>query len=134
MKVRLRPWREADAGALMTHANSPGLDMGVSCASARGWLLGAAIDPSKMAIEVDGTAAGHVGFTPEGEIGFWLGSQWWGRGIATEAVRQASTWALATFDWPRISARVEPDNQASMRVLEKAGYTRNADATWSLSR
>lgn len=118
----------------MAHANSPGLDMGITCASARGWLLGAAIDPCKMAIEVDGSAAGHVGFTPEGEIGFWLGSEWWGHGIATRAVCEAGAWAFATFDWPRITARVDPNNQASMRVLEKAGYARHDALTWSLSR
>ena len=134
MKLVLRAWRAGDLSALVHHANAPGLDMGISCHAGRGWLLSAAIDPCLMAIEVDGSAVGHVGFTAEGEIGFWIGSAWWGRGIATEAVRQACALAFDQLGMPGITARVAPDNPASRRVLAKAGFIEGPDATWSLSR
>ena len=56
------------------------------------------------------------------EIGYWLGEDYWGRGIVTEAVRRVTDWAFENFDLCRIFAHVFAWNPASMRVLEKAGY------------
>ena len=57
------------------------------------------------------------------EIGFWLGEQYWGRGIATEAEKAFTEYVFDTFDVCRIFARVFEWNPASARVLEKCGYT-----------
>ena len=57
-----------------------------------------------------------------GEIGFWLGEPFWGRGIVTAAVRAFTPWAFDRFDLLRIWAGVFESNPASARVLEKAGY------------
>ena len=48
---------------------------------------------------------------------------YWGRGIATEALRAMTEYAFTTFDLCRLHAGVFEWNPASMRVLEKAGYT-----------
>ncbi len=56
------------------------------------------------------------------EIGYWLGLEWWGQGIATRAVRALTDWAFTTFTLERIQAGVFETNPASRRVLEKAGY------------
>jgi [ribosomal protein S5]-alanine N-acetyltransferase len=48
------------------------------------------------------------------------------RGLATEAVRAISAWAFASFDLCRLQAGAFEWNDGSMRVLEKAGYTREA--------
>lgn len=56
------------------------------------------------------------------EIGYWLGEPFWGRGIATRAVRALTGWAFAELDLARIYATVFANNPASARVLEKAGY------------
>jgi RimJ/RimL family protein N-acetyltransferase len=56
------------------------------------------------------------------EIGYWLGEAYWGRGIATLAVRALSDWLFATTDVERLFASVFEINPASARVLEKAGY------------
>ena len=56
------------------------------------------------------------------EIGYWLGEEFWGRGIVSEALRAVTDYAFATFDLCRIYAGVFEWNPASMRVLEKAGY------------
>jgi [ribosomal protein S5]-alanine N-acetyltransferase len=56
------------------------------------------------------------------EIGYWLGREWWGQGIATRAVRAMTDWAFNTFTLERIQAGIFETNPASGRVLEKAGY------------
>ena len=56
------------------------------------------------------------------EIGFWLGEPFWGRGIATSALREFTEYAFAQFDLLRLQGCVFEWNPASARVLEKAGY------------
>jgi ribosomal-protein-alanine N-acetyltransferase len=46
----------------------------------------------------------------------------WGRGIATQVVAAFTPWAFRYFEIDRIEACVFSGNQASARVLEKAGY------------
>jgi RimJ/RimL family protein N-acetyltransferase len=84
---------------------------------------------TSYAIVVDGEAVGGIGivlqpdvFRRSAEIGYWLGEQYWGRGIVTEALRALTEYAFANFDLCRIYAGVFESNPASMRVLEKAGY------------
>jgi RimJ/RimL family protein N-acetyltransferase len=56
----------------------------------------------------------------ERDLGYWIGSEFWGRGIATQAVQ-----AFHLLDTTRpIHARVAVHNAASLRVLEKCGFQR----------
>src|SRR5580765_1504814 len=82
-----------------------------------------------FAIEVDGEAAGGIGFVPHpdvervsAEIGYWLGEPFWGRGIVTEALVAVTAHAIKTHSLTRIYAVPFAWNAASCRVLEKAGY------------
>ena len=84
---------------------------------------------TNFAIVVDGVSVGAIGlvlkddvFRRSAEIGYWLGTDYWGRGIVTEAVRAVTDYAFATFDICRVYAGVFEWNPASMRVLERAGY------------
>jgi len=56
-------------------------------------------------------------------VGYWLGEPYWGKGIATSAVRALVDYAFKTFDLVRLEAVVFEWNPASMRVLEKTGFT-----------
>jgi RimJ/RimL family protein N-acetyltransferase len=56
------------------------------------------------------------------EIGYWLGEEFWGRGIVTEALIAVTDHAFANHDLCRLFAHVFDWNPASARVLEKAGY------------
>lgn len=83
---------------------------------------------TQFAIVLDGTAIGGIGIEPGSDgfrksagIGYWLGEPFWGRGIATEAVKAVTGYAFSEFDLYRIEAGVFGWNPASMRVLEKAG-------------
>ena len=57
-----------------------------------------------------------------GEIGYWLGHRWWGRGVATAAVRLIVAYAFGQLGLRRVYAEVFGNNPASVRVLEKAGF------------
>ena len=58
------------------------------------------------------------------EIGYWLGQPFWGRGIATAAVKALTNYAFETLGLLRLEAHIFARNRASARVLEKAGYRR----------
>lgn len=55
---------------------------------------------------------------PGPEIGYWLGKAFWGKGIASEAVRMF----VAEVPTRPLYARAASDNVASIRVLQKAGF------------
>ena len=59
-----------------------------------------------------------------GEIGYWVRREARGRGVATRALRLASTWALETCGLERLQLRADALNAASQRVAENAGFQR----------
>jgi RimJ/RimL family protein N-acetyltransferase len=69
----------------------------------------------------DGAVAGYVfTFISAGRrvVGYWLGREFWGRGIATQALAEFLT---IVTERP-LGASVAPANRASVRVLEKNGF------------
>lgn len=135
----VRDWRPTDADSLVLHANNikvwrnlhDAFPLPYTRADAESWIQ--QTSPTHFAIAVDGNAVGGIGLHPGTDvhrrtaaIGYWLGEAFWGRGIATEAVRAVTKYAFATFDFVRLEAHVFEWNLASARVLEKAGYTREA--------
>nr|WP_202523967.1 GNAT family N-acetyltransferase [Kitasatospora sp. SID7827] len=81
----------------------------------------------------DGAAVGGIGFhgpPHDGlvEIGFDLVEPARGRGYATSALTALARWALARPGVDRVLATTTPDNTASQRVMERAGFTRQPDA------
>jgi RimJ/RimL family protein N-acetyltransferase len=70
--------------------------------------------------------AGFCGFIPaeEGvEMGWRLGSQFWGRGLATEAAQAVLKYGVESLGFRRVTATVHCDNRASLRVAEKLGMS-----------
>lgn len=57
-----------------------------------------------------------------GEIGYWLGEPYWGKGLATMAVSQMTELIFNETDIVRLIAPIYDPNQASMRVALKCGY------------
>ena len=83
-----------------------------------------------FAITSNGEIAGGIGILLKSdiyrmnvELGYWIAEPWWGRKIATEAVRLMTDYIFENFVINRIVAEVFEYNKASMRVLEKNGYT-----------
>lgn len=82
---------------------------------------------------MNGEAVGAVGFVPgrdierfSAEIGYWLGEELWGRGVTTEALSLATDHVFRELNFLRLFALPFADNPGSVRVLEKAGYEREA--------
>lgn len=59
-----------------------------------------------------------------GEIGYWLGRPYWGRGIMTAVVAELCRHAFLDWGLKRLVAEVFVGNQASCRVLQKCGFRR----------
>ena len=76
-------------------------------------------------IVLDGRVAGHVFcWTDEAlgrpEVSYWIGKDFWGQGIATRALAMF----LDRVSERPLLGRAAADNVASLRVLEKCGFTR----------
>ncbi|HYG26300.1 MAG TPA: GNAT family N-acetyltransferase [Caulobacteraceae bacterium] len=56
------------------------------------------------------------------ETGYWIGRPWWGRGLATEALKGALVWASKEWGKRCVTAGHFEDNPASGTVLTKAGF------------
>jgi RimJ/RimL family protein N-acetyltransferase len=77
---------------------------------------------SARTVLFEGQVAGHVAsFERSGqpEVTYWLGREYWGRGLATRALSEF----LGQIKARPLYARAARDNVASLRVLEKCGFT-----------
>lgn len=75
----------------------------------------------KRTILCDGRIAGHILRFEQGgqpEISYWLGREFWGRGVATRALALF----LTVLGERPLFARTAKDNVASFRVLQKCGF------------
>ncbi len=86
-----------------------------------------------LAIEYQGVFCGMIGLHPQkdvyrlsAELGYWIGEAFWGKGIATAAVQLMIQHGFDTLQLNRIYAGIFEHNLASMRVLEKCGFEKEA--------
>jgi len=68
------------------------------------------------------------GVTQTATLGYWMGEAYAGRGLMSEAVEVAVRYAFNTLQLHRIEAACLPSNAASVRLLEKIGFTREGYA------
>ena len=69
----------------------------------------------------NGEVAGNIGcWEADGRrlVGYWIGREFWGRGLATQALSEL----LGVVDARPLHAHVAKSNVASIRVLEKCGF------------
>jgi RimJ/RimL family protein N-acetyltransferase len=136
----IREWQEADAEPLVVQANDRRVWLGLRDAFPHPYgiedarrFIGKARQMSPQtyfAIEVAGKLAGGIGYTEHSdverigaEVGYWLGHEYWGHGIATVALRLLTEHAFrANTELRRLYAVPYATNLASARVLDKAGY------------
>ena len=136
----VRSWRPGDAASLLEHADNRKIWLNVrdrfphpyTARDAHAFLRTVLAErpETNFAIDVGGAAVGGIAFRIQSdverisaELGYWVGEAYWGRGIATAAVRAVSEHALATHGLHRVFALPFAHNRASARVLEKAGFT-----------
>lgn len=99
--------------------------------------LSAAIDENRdisWAIEMKGKPGmiGQIGFyrtdhdNHRGEIGYSLQYDYFGKGIAGEAVTAVLDYGFNTMNFHSVKGDIAPENAASARVLERAGFIKEA--------
>ena len=128
-QLLLREVQESDLPALFDHQNDPvANEMAAFPPRDREAFMAhwqkvlANPEVIKRTIVFDGGVAGNVVcFERSGErqIGYWLGRNFWGQGIATRAVREF----VSSISIRPLTAHVVKHNRASARVLEKCGFT-----------
>ncbi|MBG6062073.1 ribosomal-protein-alanine N-acetyltransferase [Flavobacterium sp. CG_9.1] len=72
---------------------------------------------------------GHYRIKPEhfrAEIGYMLLPEYHGKGIISEAVKEAIRYGFQVMKLHSIEAVIDPENQASAKVLEKNGFVKEA--------
>jgi [ribosomal protein S5]-alanine N-acetyltransferase len=138
-RCALRRWTKSDVSSLVQHANNLNVARHLrdrfphpyTRAHAAAFLTHAIAGepPTNFAIVVNDEAAGGIGYVRgsdverySAEIGYWLGEELWGRGIATEALQMLTHQLFADGQLLRLFALPLADNLGSVRVLEKAGY------------
>jgi RimJ/RimL family protein N-acetyltransferase len=84
-------------------------------------------------IEFEGHFCGIISLMPQmdvhrqsAEIGYWIGEPFWGKSIATTATKLITKYGFETLQLIKIYGIVFEHNTASMRVLEKCGYEKEA--------
>ncbi len=139
--LRLRAPSPSDAEAIAKHANNREVWLNLRDRIPHPYSVGDAqgfIDLVKdqsprlqFGIDVDGEVVGGIGLVPGGdiesrtaEVGYWLGPEYWGRGIATAALERICRYGFEELGLLRIFATPIAWNPASFRVLEKAGFQR----------
>lgn len=136
----LRRWKAEDIESLALYANNRNVWSNLrsrfprpyTVADAKTWISRCASGRERglqLAIEVDGVAVGGIGVDlvsagPRrvGELGYWIGEPFWGRGIGTEAVRLVCPRAFETLDLAKLCAVVRSSNERSRKILERCGF------------
>lgn len=147
MKLELRPWTLADAPSLARHANNKNVSRFLrnhfpfpyTPDDARRFISMAMEEAAKeqgnglYAIDIDGEAVGGIGYHRQAdvyrhnaEVGYWLSEEHWGKGIMTASLRQLVDVVFTETELLRLFAGTFAPNRDSQRVLEKAGFVREA--------
>ncbi len=153
-RLILRPWKESDAESCYEYAKDP------LVGPIAGWPVHTSVENSREIIanvlsasetyavvpKELGKAVGSVGLMiggasnlelsdEEGEIGYWIGVPFWGRGLIPEAVRELLRHGFEDLGLARIWCGYFDGNEKSRRVQEKCGFCyhhTNQDVEWKL--
>lgn len=139
--VELRAWKESDAKVLSRLLNNKkilnnlrdGLPYPYTENDAL-YYINSCISADKnanftFAVIYNGEVVGSIGIFRQGnihyktaELGYYIGEEYWGNGVCTQAVRLACEYVFNNTDIERIFAEPFAENAASCRVLEKNGF------------
>lgn len=133
--VELRPWRDEDAADLVDCLDGDEeitrwldqIPQPYRLEHALAYVRGEVTPDEERWCVSDGRVLGSIGISPRGdgvfEIGYWVRADARGRGYTSRALVLLSHDAIATGA-ARVFLRADPENVASCRVAEKAGFTR----------
>jgi RimJ/RimL family protein N-acetyltransferase len=141
--VALRPWRQGDLAALVEACQDPEIPRWTAVPSpygehdAREYLARAEIDRRsgrELGLAVvsceEGALLGSCGLARfdwqdrKVEVGYWVAAAARRRGVGARATGLLSRWALDGLGMERVELLANPHNEASQRLAERAGFTR----------
>ena len=145
-RLILRPFRVEDAQAMFRNwAGDPAVteyltwpthrDEGVTASVVRNWVSRSG-DPTsyQWALELKslGEPIGSIavvraaenGPVSTAEVGYCMGTAWWGQGLMPEALKAVIAFLFDRVGYTRVEARHCAENPKSGRVMQKAGMTR----------
>lgn len=153
-RLILRPWDETDAESLFDFAKDDrvgpiaGWPPHTSIENSRWVIQNALSAPETYAVclKEDNRAIGSIGLMigkqsnldlpdTEGEIGYWIGVPFWGRGLIPEATRELIRHAFADLGVQTLWCGYFDGNEKSKRCQEKCGFVyhhTNEDIHWKL--
>jgi RimJ/RimL family protein N-acetyltransferase len=137
----LRPWRSSDSPEVLTICQDPEIarwvtipqpfrpaDAEAFIESAQGmWLNGTGAPFAIVDAATDRLLGAVTRFGPEGHqatFGVWLSPAARGRGVGARSLRLVADWTLATTAAIRLDAFIMVGNEASFRMVERAGFLR----------
>ena len=154
-RLILRPWMESDAESLYEYAKDPAVG------PIAGWPVHTSVENSlevirdvlsaeetyAVCLKEDGKAIGSIGLLigsasnfalpdTEGEIGYWIGVPFQGRGLIPEAAGELLRHGFADLKLDKIWCGYFDGNIKSARVQEKCGFVyhhTNKDIYWKLT-
>lgn len=137
----IRSWQYGDEDHLPRHASNKAIWLNLrdsfphpyTPTDAQRWIQ-YVVDPeleTNFAIDVGGEAVGNIGLRIgedierySAEVWYWLGEEYWGRGIVSAALTALVDYAFTQFKLTRLYAKPMAHNAASISVLAKAGFRR----------
>ena len=139
--LTLRPYRKGDEESLRKHINSKEVSRFMSTvpfpykiSDAHYWINhNSKLDKSKnkkeinFAVEINNNVVGgiglmHIARNHKAEIGYWLGKNYWGKGIMTESIKLVLDYAFNELKLKRVYAKVFINNKSSVNVLGKNDF------------
>jgi RimJ/RimL family protein N-acetyltransferase len=140
--IRLRPWERRDVAAVAAACRDPEIPRwtvvphNYTERHARDFIGGTAADIANgrelaMAIvDTEDRVLGALGLSNfdwidlKSEIGYWMVAESRRQGIGARATRLLAVWALTKLGLERVELLANPRNEASLRLAERAGFTR----------
>ncbi|MDB5705012.1 MAG: GCN5-related N-acetyltransferase [Sphingomonas bacterium] len=146
-RLIMRPWEDRDRAVLRAQCDDPEVmrfllpvldDAAFETMLGRlaGWITDHGFTFWILERRDDGVVMGMCGLKPGApdtpienkvEIGWRLGSDFWGQGYAREAAQASLDWAWANLDTPEVVAITVQANKASWGLMERLGMTRDVD-------
>ncbi|MGZ7136078.1 MAG: GNAT family N-acetyltransferase [Methanobacterium sp.] len=136
-KCTLRKWKYSDLENLVNNANNfniarnmrDGFPHPYTTKDGRQWITFARNSNSILAITIHNKVIGSIGLNIgsdieriSAEVGYWLGEDYWGKGIVSSALKGILEYGFNELDLERIYAVPLEQNIASRKVLEKNGF------------
>jgi len=153
-RLLLRPWRIEDAPALYKYASDP------KVGPIAGWPVHTSIENSREAIRKVLSNEGIYAIVPkwqeepvgciglligeasdfgigrdEGEIAYWIGVPYWGKGLVPEAIRELMRYCFEELELKTLWCEYFEENEKSIGAQEKCGFKyhrTNHEKLWPL--